>query len=95
MQLRRRMLSGFLLTSILVGIGLFLGQSYLRSERAAYERGAALAALHFSCRGTFPSAAYLGRTFSLGAPKTCADLDMREDRGDLEAGVPPDSAGRR
>jgi hypothetical protein len=80
LQLRSWIVPGLLLTSLLVGIGLLLGQSFLQNERAAYERGAAIAALHFHCRGTFPAAADLARIFSLGGPKTCTDLDKMDER---------------
>lgn len=90
LQLRRRILPGLLLTLLLVGIGLFLGQSYLRSERAAYERGAAVAALYFRCRGAFPAAAFLARAFSLGELKTCADLHRMDERKGTDPAAQPD-----
>lgn len=90
LQLRSWIIPGLLLTAILVGIGLFLGQSYLQSERAAYERGAAIAARYFECRGTFPSAPFLARAFSLGEPKTCADIHKMDERKDRAPGAPAD-----
>jgi hypothetical protein len=79
LQLRSWIVPGVLLTTIILAIGLFLGRSYLQSERVAYERGAAIAALHFHCRGTFPTASYLTRTFALGDPTTCADVHRMDD----------------
>lgn len=88
LRLRGWIVPGLLLTSLLLGIGLLLGESVLQNERAAYERGAALAALHFHCRGTFPAASDLVRIYSLGDPKTCAGLDRLDERKGREPGTP-------
>ncbi|MFM8551494.1 MAG: hypothetical protein ACKOCD_04150 [Nitrospiraceae bacterium] len=73
-ELRGWLLSGLLVTVMLLAIGLSLGRGLLEGERTAYERGAALARLHHHCRGTFPSAQYVARAFSWGDPKTCAEI---------------------
>lgn len=79
-DVRSWLLSGVLVTGMLLAMGLSFGQGLLRDERAAYERGAAFAALHHHCRGVFPSAGYADRAFSWGDPKTCADLRKIDER---------------
>ncbi|MBI4401325.1 MAG: hypothetical protein HY581_06820 [Nitrospirae bacterium] len=66
--------TGLLLATFLVGIGLFVGQGLLKSERDAYERGAWIAVIHSQCRGNFPSPAYLSKAFKWGDPKTCDEV---------------------
>jgi len=67
-------IAGLLLTTMLVVIGLFVGQSLLKTEREAYERGVRMAVMHSRCRGTFPPAGYVARAFAWGDPKTCEEV---------------------
>ncbi len=67
-------IAGLLLVTMLIVIGLFVGQSLLKTEREAYERGVRMAVMHARCRGTFPSAAYVARAFGWGDPKTCEEV---------------------
>ena len=67
-------IAGLLLVTMLVVIGLFVGQSLLRTEREAYERGVRMAIMHSRCRGGFPSVDYVGRAFAWGDPKTCEEV---------------------
>jgi len=73
-HLQGGVIAGLLLTTMLVVIGLFVGQSLLKTEREAYERGVQMAAMHSRCRGTLPSADYVTRAFAWGDPKTCEDV---------------------
>jgi hypothetical protein len=75
MDLKSWLLSGALVTLVLVAVGLSFGRGLLQNERGAYERGAAVAALHYACRGLFPSTGYVERAFSWGDPKTCSDIE--------------------
>ncbi|MGH7236461.1 MAG: hypothetical protein ACREIO_08765 [Nitrospiraceae bacterium] len=78
-HLQSGVIAGLLLTTMLVVIGLFVGQSLLKTEREAYERGVRMAAMHAQCRGTLPSAEYVTRAFTWGDPKTCEEV-QRIDR---------------
>lgn len=69
-------LAGLMLVTMLVVIGVFMGQSLLRAERAAYERGVRMAVMHAGCRGRFPSADYVARAFAWGDPRTCEEVQM-------------------
>ena len=73
-HLQSGVIAGLLLTTMLVVIGLFVGQSLLKTEREAYERGVRMAAMHAQCRGTLPSAEYVTRAFASGDPKTCEEV---------------------
>jgi hypothetical protein len=72
--LQSGVIAGLLLTTMLVVIGLFVGQSLLKTERQAYERGVRMAAMHSRCRGTLPAADYITRAFAWGDPKTCEEV---------------------
>lgn len=73
------MVTGLLLATVLVGIGLFVGQNLLKSERIAYERGVWIAVIHSQCRGSFPSAAYLSLAFKWGDPKNCEEVQKIDE----------------
>ncbi|MBM4132703.1 MAG: hypothetical protein FJ245_02945 [Nitrospira sp.] len=78
--LRGWLVPGVLATLVLLAIGLSLGRGLLQGERAAYERGVAIATLYYHCRGAFPSARYLERAFSWGDPKTCAEIQQVDEK---------------
>ena len=73
-HLQSGVIAGLLLTMMLVVIGLFVGQSLLKTEREAYERGVRMAVMHSRCRGAPPSAEYVARAFAWGDPKTCEEV---------------------
>ncbi len=82
--------AGLLLATMLVVIGLFVGQSLLKTEQKAYARGVRLAVMHAPCRGTFPSTGYVGRAFAWGDPKNCEDV-QKIDESWIGAVNPPRS----
>jgi hypothetical protein len=71
---RTGVIVGLVMTVVLLVIGSLLGQSILKSEQDAYERGARAAIIHSRCRGTFPSVSFLQRAFRWGEPQTCEDV---------------------
>jgi len=75
-RFRGGVIAGLLLVTMLVVIGLFVGQSLVRTEREAYERGVRMAVMHARCRGGVPSADYIGRAFAWGDPKTCEEVQQ-------------------
>lgn len=78
-HLQSGVIAGLLLTTMLVVIGLFVGQSLLKTEREAYERGVRMAVRHSQCRGAPPSAEYVARAFAWGDPTTCEEV-LKIDR---------------
>ena len=75
-HLQSGVMAGLLLTTMLVVIGVFVGQSLLKTEREAYERGVRMVGMHSRCRGTLPSAEYVMRAFAWGDPKTCEEIQQ-------------------
>lgn len=67
-------IAGLMLVTMLVVIGVFVGQSLVRTEREAYERGVRMVVMHARCLGGVPSADYVGRAFAWGDPKTCEEV---------------------
>ncbi len=78
-QMKAGLTAGILVITLLIAIGVFVGKGLVKAERAAYERGAQLAALYYQCRQTFPRPAFLEEAFSWGDPKTCEDVDSVEE----------------
>lgn len=78
-QMKAGLIAGILVITLLIAIGVFAGRGLVKVERAAFERGAQVAALYYQCRQTFPKGAFLEEAFSWGDPKTCEDVDSVEE----------------